>query len=283
MSAPSAAIVVLILTTLPRQIFIHSGSSSAAKDVSGAGIVGARGSPTAPRAAWRPAVAPAAPAPFHVGVRQRVAEIEGEPGFFPGADHALDQQLQHPRFGRIEGEFRRHHEQRNFGKLRRAFGCKASQPCVVAVAEADAVGVLDQFDAVEDSAADVGRPLEGIATRSRDNERLLAGLEPAGQAVESVLAEQAAADGRHGNVSDVEVDEGVARIALFRMRGRGGVARFFEGLVDVVNGKDQAANGTVTDQALPVANFALAGIDRLCEPAAPRWRPRCPDRRADRS
>ena len=119
------------------------------------------------------------------------------------------------------------HEQRNFGKVRRAFGGKASQPRVVAVAEADAVGVLDQFDAVEDPAADVGGALEGVTPRSRDDERLLAGLQPAGQAVVAVVAEQAAADGRHRDIGDVEVDEGVVRIALFRMRGGGGDCRIF--------------------------------------------------------
>ena len=155
-------------------------------------------------------------------------------------------------------------EQRNFGKVGRAFGCKVSQPRVVAIAEADAVGVLDQFDAVEYSAADVGSPLEGITSRSRDDERLLTWLQPAGQPIVAVLAEQAAADRRHRDISDVEVDEGVVRIALFRVRCRcGGIAGFFEGFVHVGNGEDQPADGTVTDQALPVANIALAGIDRL--------------------
>ena len=134
---------------------------------------------------------------------------------------------------------------------------------MVAVAETDAVGVLDQFDAVEDPAADICRPLEGIASRSSDDEGVLTRLEPAGQAVKSVVAEQAAADGRHGDVSNVQVDEGVARIALFRTRGGSGIVRLFKDLVDVINRKDQAADGTVTDKALPVANFTLRGIDRL--------------------
>ena len=41
---------------------------------------------------------------------------------FPRGDHALHQQLQHPRLGRVKNEFRRHREQRDFGKIRRTFG-----------------------------------------------------------------------------------------------------------------------------------------------------------------
>ena len=160
-------------------------------------------------------------------------------------------------------EFRRHREQGNFGKVRRAFGRKVAQPRVVAVAEADAVGVLDQFDAVEDAAADVSSALERVTPRSRDDQRLLTRLQPAGQPIVTVVAEQAAADGRHRDISDVEVDERVVRIALFRVRGRSGIAGFFEGFVNVSDGKDQPADGTVTDEALPVADFALAGINRL--------------------
>ena len=171
--------------------------------------------------------------------------------------------MQHPGLGRIEGEFRRQHEQRNFGKVRRAFGFKVSQPGVVAVAEPDAVAVLDQFDAVEDAAADIGSALERIAPGPCDHEGLLTGLEPAGQAVESVVAEQAAPDGRHRDIGDIEVNEGVVRIALLRARGGGGIAGFLESLVDVVDRQDQPTHGTVADQRLPVANLTLAGIDRL--------------------
>ncbi len=161
---------------------------------------------------------------LHIGVRKRVAEIEGQPRLFPGGDDTLHQELQHPRFGRIEREIRRQREQGNFGKVRCAFGRKAPQPCVVAVAEADAVGVLDQFDAVEDAAADIGRSFERIPPRSRDDQRLLTRLQSAGQPRVAVIAEQAAANGRNRDISDIEVDEGVVRIAVFRMGGRASVA-----------------------------------------------------------
>ena len=106
-----------------------------------------------------------------------------------------------PRLGRIEREVRRHDEQRDFGKIRRAFGRQVAQPGVIAVAETDAVGFLDQFDPVEDSAPHIGGPLEGIAAGAGDDERLLARLQPAGQPVVAVVAEQTAADGRHRDVA----------------------------------------------------------------------------------
>ena len=200
---------------------------------------------------------------LHIGIRQRVAEIESEPCLFPCPDHTLHQELQRPRFGRIKREFQRHREQVDFGKIRCAFGFKVAQPRLVDVAEADAVGVLDQFDAVEDAAADVSSPLERIPARPRDDQRLLTRLQPADQPIVAVIAEQTAADGRHRDVGDIQVDERIGRIALFRMRGRCGIAGFFEGLVHVVHGEEQPTDGTVTDEALPVANLALSGINRL--------------------
>ena len=103
---------------------------------------------------------------------------------------------------------------RDLGKVRRAFGRKVAQPRVIAVAEADAVGFLDQFDAVEDSAADVGGSLERVAAGSGDDERLLAWLQTAGEPLVAVVSEQAAADRGHGDVGDVEIDECVVRDRL---------------------------------------------------------------------
>src|SRR5450755_463127 len=120
-----------------------------------------------------------------------------------------------------------------------------------------------KFDAVEDAATDVSGALERIAARPRDDQRLLSRLQPAGQPLVSIIAEQTAADRRHRDVRDIEVDEGVFRIAFFRPRRGTGVAGFFEGLVHVSNGKDQLANGTVTDQALPIPDFAFSRFDRL--------------------
>ena len=53
------------------------------------------------------------------------------------------------------------------------------------------------------------------------------------------------------------------RIARLGMRGSACVAGFFEGLVDVGDGQFQPAHRAVADEALPVAHFALAGIDRF--------------------
>ena len=147
---------------------------------------------------------------------------------------------------------------------------------MIAVAEADAVGLLDQFDAVEDSAPDVGGALEGIAARSGDDERLLSGLQPARQTVVAVVAEQTAADRRHRDIGDVKIDEGVVRIAFLRMRRRGGIARLFESLVHVRDRKEQSADRTVADQTLPIADLAFRRIDGLRTLAAPRRRQRHP-------
>ena len=76
----------------------------------------------------------------------------------------------------------------------------------------------DQFDAIEDPAADVGSPLERIPPRSSDDQRLLTRLQPAGQPIVSVITEQAAADGRHRDISDIEIDERIVRIALLGAR-----------------------------------------------------------------
>jgi hypothetical protein len=111
---------------------------------------------------------------------------------------------------------------------------------------------------------------------------LLTGLQPGGQAIVAVVAEQTAADGRHRDVRNMEIDEGVVRGALFRTPRSGRIARFLEGLVDVGDGDRQSPDRSIADQGLPIANFALCRVDGLrnrrrsrhlaalpAEPAAP--------------
>ena len=137
---------------------------------------------------------------------------------------------------------------------------------MIAVPEAHAVGLLDQFDAVEDAAPDVGGALERIAARSGDDQRLLSGFQPTRQTVVAVVAEQTAADRRDRDIGDVKVDEGVVGIAFLRMRRRGGIAGLFESLVHVPYRDEQSPDGTVTNQALPIPDLAsrrIYGFRRL--------------------
>jgi hypothetical protein len=136
---------------------------------------------------------------------------------------------------------------------------------VIAVAEADAVGFLNQLDAVEDSAADVGGSLERVAAGSGDDERLLARLETADESLIAVVSEQTASDRGNGDVGNVEIYECVVGIACLRMGGRGGVTRAFERLVDIRNREEEPRDRSLS-------TFA-----------ALRWRLHRLGRRVDRS
>ena len=88
-------------------------------------------------------------------VGKGVSEVEGQKGLLACSDAALDDQLQLPGFGEIEGELLRHNEQRDLAQLRRALSREIAKSRMVAVAEARALAILEELDAVEDSAADV--------------------------------------------------------------------------------------------------------------------------------
>ncbi|MET3315499.1 hypothetical protein ABIF41_007340 [Bradyrhizobium japonicum] len=123
------------------------------------------------------------------------------------------------------------------GKSGAPVGRQATQSGMVPIAETDAVGFLDQLDPVEDSTPNVGGPFEGITAGTGDDERLLAWLQPAGQPAVALVAQQAAADGRHRDVRDIEIDEAVVRSAFLRARCGDRIARFLEGLVDIGDGE----------------------------------------------
>ena len=164
---------------------------------------------------------------------------------------------------RSNGEVVRHHEEPDLAQPRRAVGGDAVQPRVVAVAEADALAVLDQLDPVEDAAADVSRALEGIGAVAGDQERAPARARASRPSLlVGGVAEQAAADRRHGDRRDVELDEAILGVRALRMPGGSRLARVLERLADLADGELQAAHRAVADEALPVAHLGLRRIER---------------------
>ena len=93
-----------------------------------------------------------------------------------------------------------------------------------------------------------GAPAAASAV-ARHHYRLLSGLQACLQSLIALLAQQAAADRRRGDERDVEIDEGIARIARFRVLRGGNVAGLGKRLVDVADGQMQPPHRAVTQEA----------------------------------
>ena len=144
---------------------------------------------------------------LQVLVRQRVCEVEGQEGLVAHADAALDEQLQLPRLGQVELEVLRHDEQGDLAQGRRTLRREVAEAGVVAVAEADALAFLEQFDAIEDAAADIARSLERVGAVARDHDGLLVRLEPRLELLVAGIPEKAASDGGNAHWRKIQVDE----------------------------------------------------------------------------
>ena len=134
---------------------------------------------------------------------------------------------------------------------------------MVAVAEAGAVAFLEDLDAIEDAAADIGRALERVGTVAGDDDRLLPGLQAVLQPSIAIFAEQAAADRWRAHERDIEVDEGVAGLAWLGVLDRRRAAGFCKGIIDVADAEMKPAYRSVADETSPVADFTAFEIERL--------------------
>src|SRR5690606_23901637 len=134
---------------------------------------------------------------------------------------------------RVEFGVRRHPEDPDLAQGWSAFRLDRADPRVQPVSKTDGLRALVQFDAVEDSAAHIAGALERILALTRDQDGMLAGLEACLELFERSVADQAAANGRVRNQRCMEFDEHIIRIAALGPRGRLGIARLFEGLVDI--------------------------------------------------
>ena len=90
---------------------------------------------------------------------------------------------------------------------------------MIAVPEPDARSPLLELDAIEDAASDVARTFERIPALAGDQDRLLSGLELTAKALVAGVSQKASTNRGDAGERHVEIDEGVVRIAEFRVLG----------------------------------------------------------------
>jgi len=163
--------------------------------------------------------------------------------------------------GDVEGEFGRHHVQRDFAQARRAVGGKCGNAGVVPVAEAHALTALQEFDAVEDTAAHIARALERIGSVAGDENGGLARLKLAGQPVIGGIAQQGPADGRNADGGQIEIDEAILGVLRLRLVGGNRLSSLTEGLRNLADGHAKAAHRAVAKQGLPIARLGLRQVE----------------------
>ena len=82
----------------------------------------------------------------------------------------------------------------------------------IRVTETDGVAKLAQLHPVEDAAAHITRPLEGVFSPAQHGDGLLAGLERLHQHLELFVPQQIATYGGGIQVRNVEIDEGIVNL-----------------------------------------------------------------------
>ena len=148
---------------------------------------------------------------------QVVADVERQKLLAASPERPLHQQLEAPGPGDVQRGADRRLEQVHVVQAGGAGRRDVGDAPVVEVAEPDAGVALQHLDAVEHPAAHVARPFERVEAVGGDQDRLLSGLEALLERVVAGVAEQAAADRRHADRRDVEVDERVAGVGRFGM------------------------------------------------------------------
>src|SRR5215208_2465366 len=142
---------------------------------------------------------------------------------------------------------------------------------MVAVAEARALAILEELDAVEDSAADVPRALEGVGAIAGDHDRLLPGSEARLQALVAFVTEKAAPDRRNAHECDVQINKGIRRVARLGIAGCGLATGPGERLVHLADGEVQSAHRAVPDERLPVADLGFVEVHTPDRARRGRW------------
>src|SRR5581483_9149918 len=121
-------------------------------------------------------------------VGQGVGEIESQERLVAGAGGSLHQELELPRLRRIQRELGRRDEQAYLLEVRRPSGMQRAQAGMVPVAKTGAVALLQDLDAVEDAATDVGRSLKGVGAIASHKDGLLSGLQALLESLVAVVA-----------------------------------------------------------------------------------------------
>ena len=194
--------------------------------------------------------------------RQVIGKVEGEKSLVAPCGCALDQQLQPPGFGQVDARRSGHDEQVRFGEVRRSGGRGAAQPSVHPIAEAYTLIALQQFEPIEDTAADVARSLEGIGPVGKHGDRLLIRAHVTLQLRVAGIPQQAAADRRYAHRGDMQVDEVLRRVVQFRPRSRIQMAITGEGVGNLAHRQVQSPHRSIGNQCRPVLDGVTCRIDR---------------------
>ena len=115
---------------------------------------------------------------FRVAVGNAVAEIEGDEGLVDSADGALHQQLQPEWFSRVKAAAGLHLENIKLRERWRILCRQLAETAMLLVVKPDGSIALNQLNAIENAAAHIARPLEGVFATAGYQNGLVAVVEP---------------------------------------------------------------------------------------------------------
>jgi hypothetical protein len=188
---------------------------------------------------------------LQIGRRQAVGSCEGGEDSPPVAGLARDQDLQAP--GRDDREAGRlaQHENRQLAQVRSAFQAELFHPEMVLLPEPDRVFALHQLDAVENAAADIGGPLEGIEPAARHEEQLVVLGQVRHEPVVDPAAQEVAADPGGRGQAGMELEKGRVRIGRRDGPGIEPPAAAADRGLGVADGDPKGNQGLIRAQGIP--------------------------------
>ena len=111
---------------------------------------------------------------------------------------------------------------------------------------------LDELDAVEDAASDIGRALEGVEPAGRHEDEMVALREPGCDAVVEPVAQEIAPDARGRGQGEVKVEERGAGIGWIHALGKEAAAAPRERRLDLAHGDEPARDRPLGEEGRPI-------------------------------